>query len=82
MPSSAKMPLVSVEEYLRLGRAVWDKSEYFRGEIYAMPDCDPRHSLVSANVSGELSTRLQGPCGRVDSCDLQTGRCTYRDELG
>ena len=86
MPSSTKESPVSVEEYLQLERTALDKSEYFRGEIYAMPYNGACHSLVSANVIGELGTQIKGRSGRVYSSDLRievpaTGLCTYCDVM-
>lgn len=72
------------EEYLRIERAAEFKSEYFAGEMFAMAGGKPEHSLLKANVTIALGSRLRGrPC-RVYDSDLRvlvsaTGLYTYPD---
>src|SRR5437867_732050 len=70
-------------EYLRIERAATYRSEYFRGEMFAMAGGSPKHSRIKTNVLSELNTRLKGrPCAAYDS-DLRikcpTGLYTYPD---
>jgi len=70
-------------EYLAIERAASFRSEYYRGEIFAMAGGSPRHSLIKTNITRELSSRLRGkPCVTYDS-DLRyrcpTGLYTYPD---
>ena len=70
-------------EYFRIERAANDRSEFYRGEMFAMAGGSPKHSRIKTNVLGELNTRLKGrPCGPYDS-DLRircrTGFYTYPD---
>jgi hypothetical protein len=55
-------------EYYALERVAAYRSEYFEGEIFAMEGGTARHSLISANVVGEMRKRVKG--GRT--------RCTNR----
>ncbi|MBY0375440.1 MAG: Uma2 family endonuclease [Bryobacteraceae bacterium] len=36
------------------------KSEYFRGEMFAISGASYRHNLIAANIIGELGSRLRG----------------------
>ena len=56
------------EEYLELERQSNYKSEYLEGQIYAMSGGSPMHSLIAANITGELRTQLKGkPCTTFNS---------------
>jgi Uma2 family endonuclease len=74
----------SPEEYLELERKAENKSEYYKGEIFAMAGASPRHNLLTSNIVGELRAKLKGkPCAVV-SADLlvrtsKTGLHTYPD---
>ena len=58
----------TVEEYLRLEEDSLEKYEYRDGEIVAMAGGTPDHSLILANVIGELRARLKGkPCRLYES---------------
>ena len=51
------------DEYLALEEVSETKSEYFRGVIDAMVGGTVDHSIIAANVGGELRTRLRDrPC--------------------
>src|SRR3954470_16239215 len=56
------------QEYYALERAADYKSEYYKGEIFAMSGGTARYSLISANVVRELGNRLKGgPCTVYES---------------
>ena len=79
-----KKPYISPEEYLRLERAAEYKSEYYAGEIFAMAGGKAAHSLITANVIGELRPPLKGKgCVPYDSnlriMTPATGLYTYPD---
>jgi Uma2 family endonuclease len=58
----------SVEEYLRLEADAVEKHEYRDGEIVAMAGGSYEHSLIIANLIGEVRNRLKGgPCRVFDS---------------
>ena len=70
-------------EYLRIERAANYRSEFYRGEMFAMAGGSPKHSRIRINLSGSLWSRLKGhPCVAYDS-DLRircrTGLYTYPD---
>lgn len=72
------------EEYLALERKADYKSEYFKGEIFAMAGASPEHVLIVTNVVSELRGQLKkSPC-TVYSTDLRlrinpAGLYTYPD---
>jgi Uncharacterized protein conserved in cyanobacteria len=69
--SAAQKRLISPQEYLERERRAEFKSEYIRGEVFAMSGATARHTLIAANVLGELRQRLKGgPC-RVYGSDLR-----------
>jgi Uma2 family endonuclease len=50
-------------EYYELERVADYRSDYYKGEIFAMSGGTPSHSLICANLVGELRQRLKGkPC--------------------
>lgn len=71
-------------EYLALERAATFKSEYFDGEMFAMAGGSPKHSLITANLIGELRTKLKGGPSKPFTSDLRlkveaSGLITYPD---
>jgi Uma2 family endonuclease len=71
-------------EYLEIERHAEFKSEFFQGEMLAMAGETQLHSLIAANLIGELRAALRGrPC-RVYTADLRikagpAGLYTYPD---
>jgi Uma2 family endonuclease len=71
-------------EYLAMERASREKHSFFRGEIFAMSGGSRRHSLLAANVVGELREALRDrPC-EVHTSDMRVkvqaaGLYTYPD---
>lgn len=64
--SSMPTPRFTPEQYLEMERKADYKSEYLRGEIFAMAGASYEHNLVVANVLGELRAALRGgPCRAV-----------------
>ena len=62
---------ISVEEYLELEEKAVYKSEYYRGDIFAMAGGSPEHSQIGTNTTGELRNLLEdGPC-RVYNSDCR-----------
>ncbi len=58
----------TVDEYLRLEAGSSQRHEYRDGQIVAMAGGTPDHSLVIANLIGELRNALKGkPCRVYDS---------------
>jgi Uma2 family endonuclease len=71
-------------EYLEIERAAEFKSEFFEGEMFAMAGGTPQHSLISANIAGEIGFRLKKSSYTVYNSNLRlkieaTGLFTYPD---
>jgi len=72
------------QEYYYLEHRAECRSEYYKGEIFAMSEGTVVHSLICANIGGELRQRLKGkPCAPYESNvrirTEATGLCTYPD---
>ena len=72
------------QEYLALERAAEFKSEYLRGEIFAMAGASRAHSLIASNLIGEVRDQLRQTNCEVHGSDLRvkvspTGLYTYPD---
>ena len=82
--STARKPTLSPEQYLNFERAANYRSEYYRGEMFAMAGASWEHSLIKDNLARETGNQLKnGPCRLVTS-DLRvkvcaTGLYTYPD---
>ena len=79
----AKTPL-SAEEYLVIEEKAPSKSEFFRGEMFAMAGGSEVHSLIATNLTVALSNRLRGGTCRTYNSDLRVhipimGMYTYPD---
>lgn len=80
--SAVPKPLLSPQEYLARERLAEFRSEFYRGEMYAMAGGSPRHSLIKTNLVCALCNALKGRrCTAYDS-DLRirvsaTGLYTY-----
>ncbi len=81
-PHSRLTPL----EYLEIERKAEYKSEYYRGEMFALAGASRRHNLLATNLSRELSQQLRSrPC-EVYPSDMRvnvssTGLYTYPDVI-
>jgi Uma2 family endonuclease len=84
MSTVSKPPLLSPQEYLARERAADFRSEYFRGEIFAMAGARFEHTRIKDNVGRHAGNQLEkSPCQIVTS-DLRvkvsaTGLYTYPD---
>jgi Uma2 family endonuclease len=82
--STAARRLLTPQEYLAKERAAEFRSEYLRGEMFAMAGASWEHTLVKDNLAGELRNQLKGgPCRALTS-DMRvkvdaTGLYTYPD---
>ncbi len=82
--SAAPKPKLTVAEYLAIERKAEFKSEYYRGEMFAMAGASREHNRVKGNLDGELYSRLKGgPCQSFSSDQRVrvelTGLYTYPD---
>src|ERR1039457_4461200 len=72
------------EQYLEIERKADFKSEYFRGEMFAMAGARRAHNLIAGNTSDRLRGQLrEGPC-EVYQSDMRvkvsdTGLYSYPD---
>ncbi len=77
-------PKLSEVQYLEIERKAEFKSEFFRGEMFAMSGANRQHNRISVNLIRYLSQRLNaGPCDVLGS-DMRirvskTGLYTYPD---
>lgn len=83
MSATAERMLTELE-YLDQERRAENRSEFYRGQIYAMAGASRAHNLITVNLTRELSQRLKGrPC-EVYSSDMKvkvkpSGLYTYPD---
>ena len=81
---SAVPKLFTPEQYLVQERAAAFKSEFLRGEVFAMAGGSPNHSLIAANFAGEARQSLKDKPCKVFTSDLRvkvnsSGLYTYPD---
>ena len=63
MASTAEERRYTPEEYLALERRAPYKSEYYRGEIFAMSGASREHNRIALNLASALNAQLaNGPC--------------------
>jgi Uma2 family endonuclease len=82
--SSAPSIRISPQEYLRRERLAEYKSEYLRGEVFAMSGASYAHTRIKDSIAREAGNQLKGgPCCALTS-DMRvkvdkTGLYTYPD---
>ncbi len=82
--STAPTRRLTPQEYLAQERLAEFRSEYLRGEVFAMAGASYEHTLIKDNLAGETRSQLKsGPC-RVLTSDMRvkvdaTGLYTYPD---
>ena len=84
--ASQPSTFVTPEEYLERERAAPTKSEYYRGEVFAMAGASEAHVLIVTNLVIELGNRLRKKDWRVYSNDMRlrispAGLYTYPDVM-
>ena len=62
---------ISESEYLELERKAFEKSEYYRGEIFAMAGATIEHNAIVGALIGELYSFLKGKSCKVYPSDLR-----------
>src|SRR2546423_9566079 len=82
--SAVPKPKLTPAEYLAAERKAEFKSEYYRGEMFAMAGASEAHCLVKDNLAAEARSQLKGSGCRVVTSDLRvkvdvTGLYTYPD---
>ncbi len=86
MMATQPSSFISPAEYLVQERAALTKSEYFRGEIFAMAGASEAHNLIVGNLVRVLGNQLRSRDCRVYPSDLRllvsaTGLYTYPDVM-
>ncbi len=82
--STAPSHFLTEQEYLARERRASLKSEFYRGETFAMAGASREHNLIASNVNRSLGNQLANrPC-EVYQSDMKvrvgpTGLCTYPD---
>ncbi|GGC01633.1 hypothetical protein GCM10011325_31000 [Dyadobacter sediminis] len=84
--SAQPIKMYSEKEYLELEREAPYKSEYYRGEIFAMAGAGHNHNRIVENLSGECYIMFKGKSCRTYSSDQRlhipaNGIYTYPDLL-
>jgi len=75
---------ITPEEYLAGERASDTKSEYFRGEVFAMGGASREHNLIALNTGSVLRAQLRGKPCKAYVADMRvkvsaSGLYTYPD---
>ncbi len=83
MSALRKPAKLTVEEYLRIENAAFERSEFYDGEMFAMAGATGPHNLIKDNLVLELGNRLCGSGCRTASSDQRVrtpnGLYTYPD---
>ncbi len=66
-----KKELLTDEEYLRIERQAFEKSEFINGRIVAMAGVSENHNVISSNIFGELWTQTKNSQCRIFSSDMR-----------
>lgn len=82
--STVPKQFITPEEYLRRERIAEFRSEYYRGEMFAMAGASANHNLIVGNCVQTLGQQLKKKPCRVYPSDLKlriesTGLYTYPD---
>lgn len=82
--STRPKTLLSEEQYLAIERKAEFKSEYFRGEMFAMAGAVEAHNLIAGNLFAALHQQFRSRACRAYSNDMRvrvakTGLYTYPD---
>jgi Uma2 family endonuclease len=82
--SSLPETFLTEAEYLAQERRAEHKSQYYRGEVFAMAGATRRHNLIAMNVGTSLSNQLRERDCEVYPSDMKvkvspTGLYTYPD---
>ncbi|HYV95689.1 MAG TPA: Uma2 family endonuclease [Chitinophagales bacterium] len=77
---------ISIEEYLELERAAPFKSEYYKGEVYAMAGASTIHNAICSNLIGSLNPFLRGKNCKIFGSDqkvhvIENTLLTYPDAV-
>jgi Uma2 family endonuclease len=84
MSTAPKRRLLTEEEYLLIERQAQEKSEFVRGEMFAMSGATRSHNVIAQRISRLLGNQLEGRGCDVYQSDMKvrvasTGRFAYPD---
>jgi Uma2 family endonuclease len=82
--STQARPFLTPEQYLEIERQAEHKSEYWQGEMFAMPGAAEPHNLIVPNIMVQIHPQLRSRDCRLYSNDMRvrvsaTGLYTYPD---
>lgn len=82
--ASLSSTLLTPEQYLEIERKAEYKSEYYRGEMFAMPGASRGHNLIVGNTYALIHRQLRGTEFEAYPSDMRvlvgdTGLYTYPD---
>jgi len=82
--SAILKPFLTPQQYLAQERKAEFRSEYYKGEVFAMAGASANHTLIKDNLAGETRNELKGRQCRVWTRDMRllvspTGLYTYPD---
>src|SRR5215217_8050710 len=69
--SVPKTKYITAEEYLGMERHALIKSEYYKGEVFAMSGASIQHNKISTNLIRFISTFLKGKSCEIYGSDLR-----------
>jgi Uma2 family endonuclease len=71
MAAAVEKKLITEKEYLEEERDATYKSEFYKGEVFAMSGASRIHNVISGNLFGFLLTKLKGKGCRPYSNDMR-----------
>src|SRR5262245_6099426 len=77
MSSALKRRLLTEEEYLLVERQAAERSEYFRGDMFAMSGATRSHNVIAQQISRLLGNQLEGR-----GCDVYQSDMKVRSASG
>jgi Uma2 family endonuclease len=82
--STLPKPRLTPEEYLAIEDAADGKSEYYKGELFAMAGATYEHDLIAGNIGYRIRDQIRGHGCTVSTSDMRihtprTGLYTYPD---
>ena len=77
MSSALKRRLLTEEEYLLVERQASEKSEFFRGEMFAMSGATRSHNVIASKISRLLQNQLDSR-----GCDVYQSDMKVRSASG
>lgn len=61
----------TIQEYLEMENAAFEKHEYYKGEIFAMSGAGARHNIISINIIASLYNALKGKSCQPYGSDMR-----------